>query len=143
MGAHDYSYASVLEPCINLTTLFGGAASGKQGAFYPSACKEFADACKMLLSKHFGGCHQAGLIAVVYGNEGGEQCNYGFAGADIALQQAVHLMTAFHILENLADYSFLGACKGKGKSVVNGIEGRSHLWHRESLVAAGLYIFLF
>ena len=44
----------------------------------------------MLLRQNLGRRHQGALPAGVYAFGGGQRRNHGFAGADIALQQAVH-----------------------------------------------------
>ena len=47
----------------------------------------------MLVSEYFGRCHDACLEVVVGSDECGEKCDECFTGADISLQESVHLFS--------------------------------------------------
>ena len=61
----------------------------------------------MLLGKYLCRCHDAGLAAVVDGNEHHHECYERLAAADVPLQQSVHLPAALHVGMHLADDTFL------------------------------------
>ena len=67
----------------------------------------------MLGGENFCRGHEACLATVVEGYEHAHQGHDGLAGADVALQQAVHLSPRADILADFAEHPFLGAGKGK------------------------------
>lgn len=76
--------------------------------------------CKLLLGENFRRRHDAGLVAVVDGYEHRHQCYEGFAGSNIALQQAVHLSSGSHVGANLVHDALL--CSGELEVEVVGVE---------------------
>ena len=67
----------------------------------------------MLGGEDFGGRHEAGLGAVVDSQQHAHESHEGFAAADVALHEAVHLATGAHVLADLADDAFLRAGEGE------------------------------
>ena len=57
----------------------------------------------VLGGQYLGGGHQAGLVAVVDGDEHAHEGDQGFAAAHVALQQPVHLAAAAHVGPYLLD----------------------------------------
>ena len=72
----------------------------------------------MLLRQDFGGCHHTGLVAVVKGQEHHHESHDGLPAAHIALEQAVHLMTAAHVDADLTDHALLRVGQRKGEVVL-------------------------
>ena len=105
--AHDDADAAILEAGMYLPALLLGATARKQGAAHASRCKILADIYIVLLCKHFGGCHNAGLIAIIYCQQGAQNGHHSLSGTHISLKEAVHLMPALHIAVNLADDALL------------------------------------
>ena len=143
MGAHDDTEAAVFQSGVYAATLFLRCAAGEQGAAYAGSGKIPADVGKMLLCKHFGGRHDAGLIAVVHCQQRAQHCHHRLAGAHVALEQAVHLVAAAHILKYLAYHAFLGAGEREGEGLVQRVEGRADLGHRQAGIAVTADEFLF
>ena len=75
--------------------------------------QEFPDSLQVLLGQDFRRSHDAGLIAVVDGNEHGHQCYEGFARAHVALQQTVHLAARAEVGANLVHDALLGTGEGE------------------------------
>lgn len=69
----------------------------------------------MLLREYFGGRHEAGLVAVVERHEHAHEGHDGFAGAHIALHEAVHLPARSQVGADFADHSFLRAGEFEGQ----------------------------
>lgn len=57
----------------------------------------------MLLDKQRGGHEHGHLLAVLHGLEGGTQCDFGFAEAHVAADEAVHRHGLFHVGFNFVD----------------------------------------
>ena len=68
----------------------GGHAAGDEGGFDLGAFEKFFDAEQVLGGEYFGRSHDGGLGLVGDGEQGGIDCDDGFAGADVALEEAVH-----------------------------------------------------
>ena len=71
----------------------------------------------VLRGENLGGRHDASLAAVVEREEHGHEGDDGFAAADVALEEAVHLATGAAIGAYLAEDPFLGVGEGKRKMV--------------------------
>ena len=67
----------------------------------------------VLLRQDLGGGHHCRLIAVVHGDEGGEQRHCRLAAPHIPLQQAVHGVRLGHIPFDLFEHPLLGLGEGK------------------------------
>ena len=88
----------------------------------------------MLLCQNLRGSHDAGLIAVVNGDEHRHQGHQRLAASYIALQQAVHLSTATHIFAYFTDYALLGFCQREWQVVME--EGVEHFAYMAEHIAA-------
>ena len=97
----------------------------------------------MLLGKHFCRCHDAGLVPVSDGYQRSQYGHHRLSATHVSLQKAVHLMAALHIVPDLGDNPFLGACKREWKGLITFIERISDLWHGYAVVFAAAYVFLF
>jgi hypothetical protein len=71
---------------------------------------------KVLLGQDFGGRHQRALPAGIDGNGGGQRRHHGFAGAHIALQQAVHGHGAGQVAGDLFAHARWAAVSWKGSA---------------------------
>ena len=80
-------------------------------------CQLFADFFVMLCGQYFCGRHQTRLVLVVLGDEHDKKRNDGLAAAHIALQQAVHLVSAAQIGTDLLNDTLLRVGQFKGKMV--------------------------
>ena len=58
---------------------------------------------RVLLGQDLGRRHEGGLQPVLHRQHGGQHRDDGLAGADIALQQAVHRLGALHVLADLLE----------------------------------------
>ena len=74
----------------------------------------------VLLCKNFRGRHQRDLVSVFHGNDGGFEGHDGFAGADIALQQAAHGKRFFHVGSDFLQHSLLRARGMEGENLLDG-----------------------
>ena len=74
----------------------------------------------MLRGEDFGGRHEGGLIAVFDGDERGFDGDYGFAGADVALQEASHGAWGAHVRDDFAEDAFLCGGRLEGEDLLEG-----------------------
>ena len=142
VGAHYYANAAVFKSGMDFPAFLLGAASGEQCAADAGWLQIAADIRKVLLCKNFCGRHDAGLVAVVYRKQSAQDGHHGFSGAYIALQQAVHLVPAFHVVVYLADNSLLRSGQFVRKGIVARIECGSDLRERQTYGTARVYVFL-
>jgi len=68
-----------------------------------NAGKPFLKGFKMLEGEHGGGRENRDLFVVNNSFEGGTHGNFRFAVADVAAEQAVHGLGAFHVVLDVAD----------------------------------------
>ena len=142
VGAEYQVYGTVCQPLVNFAPLFCLGAAGEQGYLHLFRVDIAEDAVIVLCGKYFCGCHDAGLIAVVNGLQGGEYGHQGLAAAHVALQQAVHLPAAGDIGTNLLQHPFLRTGKGEGEVGVCVVEGFAYTGEHYPLGVAHLYEFL-
>ena len=119
-----------------------GGGAYKQLATHPGGLQVFLYVRVMLLGKHLSGSHDACLVAVSDSYQSRQDSHHCLPGTDIALQQAVHLMTAHKIRMDLFYHSLLGACQLVRKGIKTGVEGRSDLGHRYTVIRPRTDIFL-
>ena len=122
--------------------LGGLGAARQQGEADTGRGEVFRDIGKVLPRKNFGRGHDAGLAAVADSDQGRQDGDHGLAGADVALEEAVHLASAHQVGANLLDDPFLGACQRIGEGVVAAVESLSDLGHRDAFVRAAADVFL-
>ncbi len=67
----------------------------------------------VLLGQHLGGRHQRGLVPAVDPGEHRGHRDQGLAGADVALQEAVHRHPPLEVTQDLVDRPFLGTGEGE------------------------------
>ena len=96
---------------------FVGLAGGRRDG----AGEQLARGEVMLRGEDFGGRHQRGLGAVLDGDQRGLHGDDGFAGADIALQQAAHGLGAAHVGDDLAEDAFLRGGGMEGQDLLDGL----------------------
>ena len=90
-----------------LAPLFGFLAACQPGGGDAQRLQPADQLAKVLLRQNLGRCHQRALPAGVHAF-GGRQCgDHGFAGADIALQQAVHGDVAGQVERDFATNALL------------------------------------
>ena len=138
----DDSDRSVLKPFVYRPpfSLRGGA----NEQFTPDAGRFqiLPDVGKMLLGKHFRRSHYTGLVTIADSYQCRKHRNHGLSGTHITLQQAVHLMAAHEVRPDLLDHPLLGSRELIGQGVVAGIEGRTHLRHRNTVFIPRTDVFL-
>ena len=136
VGADDEVKLAVLHLFADLALAGGGDAAGEQGhadaaserggdlkvveGGFALADEEALKGAVVLGGEHFGGGHQNGLAA---GFDGGEHCgggDDGFAGADIALEQASHRFGAGEVVADVSEGVGLrdGQLEGQGAEEV-------------------------
>ena len=125
MGAYEDMDRTVQESVKHFLTPFAFHDTREQGHAYGHVFQEAHDGLQMLFGEDLRGCHDTGLIAVVDGNKHRHQCHQCLTGADIALQQSVHLSSGTRVLADLADHPFL--CFRQWERQVVVIEGVEHL----------------
>ena len=86
----------------------------------------------MLAGEDLGRGHQRGLAAGLDGGQHGEEGDQGLAGADVALEQAVHPVGRRHVGGDLGDGAGLGAGGGIGQGGEDRClqRGRRRGWRR-------------
>ncbi len=99
---HNVDLASA-HPFQNLFLLFLGAKAGEHLDEDRVGFQSLHKCLIVLLGKHSGG-HQDGYLQAIHGClEGGTQCDFGFAVADITTDQTVHRLGLLHIPLHLFD----------------------------------------
>ena len=96
----------------------------------------------VLLGKHFGRCHYAGLVTVPDRDQGRKHGHHSLTGSDISLKEPVHLMSAHHIRADLLYHSFLRPGKLVRKCIIASVERCPNLRHRnpDSGTAADIFL---
>ena len=142
MRADDNADGTVFQPRMDFPPGSHAGIAGQEHHLDTGRSQVFGNIGKVLLGKHFRGSHHTGLVAVSHSDEGAEHRHHGFAGTYIALQQAVHLVPAFHIVPDFPDYPLLRARKLVRQGLEAGVEGLSHGRHSESYLAAAADVLL-
>ena len=118
------------------------AASCQNRSPHPGGLQEFLDILKMLLCKHFRWRHDTCLITVSDCNQSCQYRNHCFAATHISLQQTVHLVTAFHVVADLSNHTFLSSGQREGERVIAFVESLSDTRHEYALLCTAPYVFL-
>ena len=125
------------DPFERQPALPGLRGAGEDGDLHPHAVEHTRDGGEMLAGEDLGGRHHAGLVAVVHGQQHRHQRHEGLAAADVALQQAVHLVARDGVLPDLLMTRFCAPVSGNGRVfVVEGVEDAPDL-HEQETVAFG------
>ena len=114
MGTYEDMYSAVEESVEHLLPAFALDDARQQCHPQVHILKECHDCLKMLFCEYLCWGHDTCLVSVVDGDKHRHQRHEGLARANIALQQAVHLAPATHILANLSYHPFLGFCQREG-----------------------------
>ncbi len=77
----------------------------------------------MLRGQNFRGRHERDLVAVLDGDDRSLEGDNGFAGADVALQQAAHGRGLGHVAGNLLEHALL---RSRGMKRQNALDGGAH-----------------
>ena len=101
--ADDHVHRAGFQPLDGLVDLFGGLESAHGRHIDRETLESFAERLVMLLDKQRGGHEHGHLLAVLHGLEGGTQCDFGFAEAHVAADEAVHRHGLFHVGFNFVD----------------------------------------
>ena len=99
---------------VFFVTLFHLA--GEQRNAHAKRRKCALGAGKMLPRENFGGRHERSLVAIGDSGEHGVEGDVGFAAAEVALEQTVHLAGAGHVVENVLNGTLLSAGEFVGQS---------------------------
>ena len=143
MRSYDYADAAVSKALEQRAPLLLRGAARQQGAAHTGGLKVLLYVGIMLICKHFRRRHDAGLIAVSYGDEAAQHGNHRLAGTHIPLKQAVHLVAAGHIGPYLLYHPLLGAGERIRQGVVAGSEGIAHLRHAYAVLRPAAHVALF
>ena len=123
------------DPFERQPALPGLRGAGEDGDLHPHAVEHTRDGGEMLAGEYLGGRHHAGLVAVVHGQQHRHQRHEGLAAADVALQQAVHLVARDGVLPDLPDDPFLRPGEREREFfVVEGVEDAPDLHEQEAVV---------
>ena len=79
------------------------------------ACQDIDEIAVMLFGQDGGGRHDGGLRPGLVDHGSRQSRHHGLAGADIALQQAVHRLAGFQVEADLVQGFFLGIGQGEGQ----------------------------
>ena len=85
VGANQYVHLAFGQALLYGVLLAVFQCAHKQLDFDVETGEHLGEAGIVLRGQNLGGCHQAGLAAVVEGDEHGEQCHQCFATAHVAL----------------------------------------------------------
>ena len=86
--------------------MFGVA--NEEGNLDAEGFEEFGEGFGVLRGEDGGGGEEGDLVAGFDGGEGGECGDHGFAGADVALEKAVHGGGFFEVFEDFESGEALG-----------------------------------
>ena len=134
MGTYKDMDGAIKQTFKNFLTTFAFYDTSKQGYTDVHIFQKTHDGLQVLFCEDFRGCHDAGLIPIVDGNQHRHERYQCLARAHIALQQTVHLSPTTHVLAYLSDHPFLGTCQWKRQVVV--IECIKDLAHLREYVAS-------
>ena len=98
----------------HLAPLFGLLAAGEPRGFDAQRLQPANEFAKVLLGQNFGGRHQRALPAGVDADGSGQRGHHGFAGAHVALQQAVHGDGPGDVVGNFGAHALLSGGEGEG-----------------------------
>jgi len=116
--------AAIDESTIQALAVFVEGAGEKNNAIAARrALEQFARGEEMLRSKDFGRSHEGSLETVLDGHEHGLKGHDGFAGSDIALEEAAHGAGLAHVGDDFAKGTFL---RGSGMERQHFTEGFAH-----------------
>ena len=118
MGTDEYLHLACQQTVENLLAFLSLHHTSQQFHADGHVAQEVADGLQVLFGQDFRGRHDAGLIAVVQGDEHGHECHEGLARPYVTLQQTVHLPTAAHVLAYLLDDALLGTRQFEGQVAV-------------------------
>ena len=128
MGADDELGFAAHDAALGLALGGGIERAGEQGDLVglagggrDGAAEELARGEVVLRGEDFGGRHQRGLGAVFDGDQRGLHGDDGFAGADVALQQAAHGLGLAHVGDDFAEDAFLRGGGMEGKDLLDGL----------------------
>ena len=139
MCAHEYLYGAVDQSLKHLLALSALDDAREQLYADGHIAQELLDSLQMLLSQYLGGSHDAGLIAVVQGNEHRHQRHQRLSRTHVALQQAVHLAARAHVGPDLMHHALLGSRQFEGQVfLVEIVEQRSYTLEHISLILAAV-----
>ena len=108
MGADEDLQLATQQCLMDDGALLLARRAGQQRHLHADGIGHRFDGFQMLPCKNLGGCHDTRLIAVVQRYQCCHKGDNRLAAAHIALQEAVHLLAAAHVLPHLADNAFLG-----------------------------------
>ncbi len=114
MGTYEDVYRAIGYAPGDLSLLLCLCRAREQADRRVERGEELAQAFVMLSGKYLGGCHHAGLVAIVHSKEHGEEGNNRLATADISLDEAVHLLSALEVGVYFPDDSLLCVCEIEG-----------------------------
>ena len=135
MRSHHNVHLSAQEPFQHLFTPLAFHHTRQQFRAYGHISQEVAYSLQMLLSQYLRRRHDGGLKTVVDGDEHRHQGHERLSRPHIALQQTVHLPSAFHVGANLVHHALLRSSQLEGQMLfIKSIELFSHMRENISLV---------
>ena len=107
VGAHDEIHFSGGQIGQNPVALGGFGAAGEEFQLQVHGLRVGKEPSVVLLGQNFRGGHQAGLGAVVFGQEHAQKGHHGLSGTHVALEESVHLEAGPDVLANFPNHAFL------------------------------------
>ena len=137
MGSHQQVYVTREQALEHLLAPLAFHASREQSHTYGQPLEHRRQRGVVLLGQYLRGRHDAGLVAVAYGDERCHERHQCLAAAHIALQEAVHLSATVHVVPHLADDPFLGTRQLEGELLgIELVEQFAHLGKAQPAVLA-------
>jgi hypothetical protein len=123
MGADDQlRLAAIDEAAVGALAIVVERAGEKHDTIAARrALEQFAGGEIMLRCENFSGRHECGLVAIFDGDQHGLERHDGFAGADIALQEAAHGVRLAHVGNDFAEGAFLCGCGVERQHLADGL----------------------
>ena len=143
MGANEYLQLATHQCLVNSCALTLTGRARQESHLDTDSVGQRPDSFQMLTSQYFGGCHDAGLVSIIQGNQCGHESDNRLTATHISLQEAVHLLSAAHVMAHLADNTLLRPGKRKLQNVVvKAVEISAHVSENVShqTAAAAFYI---
>ena len=124
--AEDDVDGTVFEARVNAAALGSLGVSGQQGNLHTRVFQVFEDAVVVLDRQNFRGGHDTGLVTVVHRHHRREDGHQRLSATHVALQQAVHLAAAAHVITDFVQDAFLGIGERERNVAVSLVESRTY-----------------
>ena len=120
MCSHQQMDAAIYESLHDRLSPLSFHDTGQQFRPHRHVAQQFADGLQVLFGKNLSWRHDTRLIAVVERDEHGHERHERLSRPHVALQQAVHLLSASHVLPYFPNHTLL--CSGEREGQVFMVE---------------------